>query len=137
VSYILGGRTGRNPAFLAGFGPRAPDRPQHAQASCPPLPSPLSAAAAGGAAAASCGPEALFSSDPNPSVIAGALVAGPGPDDDSEVLASRAGPANRVGIHYNAPLLGALAGLVGAGAAPSRCQGGSGVLQQLLPDDFT
>ncbi|KAI8475596.1 MAG: Six-hairpin glycosidase-like protein [Monoraphidium minutum] len=126
VSYILGGQAGRNPSFVVGAGPRAPRAPAHAAASCP-----AAAAAPCTAATALLSPE--ITTQPNPNEIIGALVAGPGPDHG--YADSRLSPGSRVGVHYNVPLLGAIAGLVHFGVDPGRCQGGGGFLQGLLPSD--
>jgi hypothetical protein len=116
-----------------GFGPRYPASPQHRQASCPP--------ASRGASPPTCTvAAALLAPGPNPSVAAGALVAGPAVASASGAEAyddSRTSPGARVRLAYSVPLLGALAGLVesGVGAAPGRCQGDRGFLQDLLPSE--
>ena len=126
-------------------GPKFPLAPLHRQASCtpasrgakPPACTPLTAlippagASAFAAAAAASGgaPRA------NPSTLYGALVAGPGADDGYED--SRLSPGARVGVHFNAPLVGALAGLLQRGASQQRCQAAGGFLSELLrADDF-
>jgi hypothetical protein len=63
---------------------------------------------------------------------AGALVVGP--DAWDAFSDDRSSPQSRVGLHYNAPLLGALAGLVHMGVAAGHCQGGRGFVQsEALP----
>jgi hypothetical protein len=124
VYYMLGGAAGSNPAYVAGAGPRSPRAPLHREASCWPDRRALPCTAL----------TALLRPGPNPSVLSGALVAGPGGDDGFED--ARLSPGARVGAHYNVPLLGALAGLLHAGVSPARCQGGAGFLADILPDAF-
>ena len=114
---MLGGSTGRNLGFVAGAGTRPPKAPAHMQASCPADPS------------APCDARsALFAADaaglPNPGVIAGALVAGPGADDG---YADRpAAPGARVGAHNNAPQHGAARRRVPGRGRGTRGGGGGG-----------
>jgi hypothetical protein len=119
--------------YLVGYGPRYPRAPQHREASCAP--------SSRGASPPACTvSSALLAAGPNPSVASGAVVAGPtvppGGIEESYTDA-RTAPGARVALHYAAPLLGALAGLVEArvGSASGRCQGDRGFIQQLLPSD--
>jgi len=124
VSYFFGGRVGRNRGYVVGATPRAPRAPQHREASCWP-----------GRDEEPCTAlSALLPPDKNPSVIVGALVAGP--DDNDDYIDSRLALGARVGVHYNAALLGALAGLVHGDVQQSRCQGSKGFLSELLPDQL-
>jgi hypothetical protein len=119
ATYILGGQVGRNRGFVAGLGPRAPLSPQHRQASCPPF-------TKGRSSPPRCTAEnALFSEAPNPSTLYGALVAGP--DSKDEYDDRRVAPGARVGLHFNAGLMGALAGLIDRDVMPGQCQVRRGV----------
>ncbi|GBF97197.1 hypothetical protein Rsub_10058 [Raphidocelis subcapitata] len=123
ITYMLGGQVGRNRGYLTGFGPRAPLAPRQMASSCPP--------GSRGRSPPACSVPALLGGDPNPSPLAGALVAGPGEDDS--YTDARAAPGAGVGVHYNAPLLAALAGLLQSNAGPGQCQGaGGGILRELL-----
>lgn len=120
---MLGGQVGRNRGYLVGFGPRAPLAPRHAASSCP--------LGSRGRSPPACALPALLGGDASPAPLPGALVAGPAGDDS--YTDARAAPGAAVGIHYNAPLLAALAGLLQSNAGPGQCQGaGGGILQELL-----
>jgi hypothetical protein len=101
VDYILGS-TGRS--FVVGWGASPPLFCHHAGASCPDMP-------------AVCDWAAFSSPAPNPQVITGALVAGPGgvrlnaTDPDASYYDHRNDyVTNEVALSYNAGLVGALAG---------------------------
>jgi hypothetical protein len=102
VDYILGS-TGRS--FVVGWGRDPPQFAHHAGASCPDMPAP-------------CDWAAFSSASPNPQVIRGALVAGPGgvamnsSDPDASYYDKRDDyVTNEVAVSYNGGLAGALAGL--------------------------
>jgi hypothetical protein len=78
---------------------------------------------------------ALLPSDGNPSTVAGALVAGP--DARDGYADARLSPGARVGVHYNAPLVGALAGLLQGGVQQAACAvAKGGFLAEVLPDQW-
>ncbi|XP_025083452.1 uncharacterized protein LOC112557675 [Pomacea canaliculata] len=95
IHYALGD-TGRS--FVVGFGVNPPTRPHHRASSCPMLPAP-------------CGWEAQQNPGPNPHVLYGALVGGPGGSDDY-VDDRKDYVHNEVACDYNAGFQSAVAGLL-------------------------
>lgn len=102
LDYILGS-SGRS--FLVGWFDNYPQFPHHAAASCPNMPAP-------------CDWGAFSSPSPNPQVIRGGLVAGPGgvefnPVDPDDSFCDQRSDyiTNEVAIDYNAGFTTALAGL--------------------------
>jgi hypothetical protein len=92
LGYTLGA-TGRS--FVVAFGVSPPLRPHHAGASCPPPPLP-------------CDDRYMSTCAPNPSVIFGGVVGGPGPRD--EFADFRADyERSEVALDYNAAFSGLLA----------------------------
>nr|KAG5691509.1 hypothetical protein BaRGS_017722 [Batillaria attramentaria] len=95
IHYALGD-AGRS--FVCGFGKNPPTQPHHRGASCPVRPAP-------------CNWEAQQNPGPNPHVLYGALVGGPGNHDD--YTDSRMDfTHNEVACDYNAGFQGAVAGLL-------------------------
>lgn len=104
VDYAIGGNGIRS--YVIGYGYNYPKFAHHAGASCPNLPAP-------------CGNTQFKSSQPNPQILYGAMVAGPGgvrknaqkPDeaywDDRNDYVT-----NEVAVDYNSGLMTALAGLL-------------------------
>lgn len=111
---ILGWRRGGR-SYVAGYGARAPRRPQHRLAAC------------GAPAAAAC---SVLSPAPNAVELAGALVAGPA-EDGSFADARARSEQSAVGLHHNAPLIGLLAGLLASGTRAGECAAGHGLFQLL------
>ena len=95
IHYALGD-TGRS--FVVGYGTNPPQRPHHRSSSCPTNPS------------EDCGWDDYNQSGPNPSILWGALVGGPGADDS---YTDYRGDyiKNEVACDYNAGFQSALAGL--------------------------
>ncbi|XP_070574808.1 uncharacterized protein [Ptychodera flava] len=94
IHYMLGD-TGRS--FVVGFGENPPQRPHHASSSCRDKPAP-------------CNWEDYNSQDPNPQVLYGALVGGPGRNDNyNDVRTDYI--VNEVTCDYNAGFQSAVAGL--------------------------
>ena len=93
IHYMLGDG-GRS--YVVGFGNNPPERPHHRSSSCPLAPEP-------------CGWEAKDSPAPNPQVLYGALVGGPGKNDDYK---DDRGDyiKNEVATDYNAGFQSAVAG---------------------------
>ena len=96
AAYLLGANPGGR-SYMVGYGPKYPQRPHHRAASCPLPPAP-------------CGWEWFDRDAPNPNVLLGAIVGGPGLDDS---YADRRDDyiRNEVAIDYNAGWTSALAGL--------------------------
>ena len=94
IHYMLGD-SGRS--FVVGFGNNPPQRPHHRSSSCPLAPEP-------------CGWDNLNSAGPNPQVLYGALVGGPGKNDDY-VDDRKDYIKNEVATDYNAGFQSAVAGL--------------------------
>ncbi|EFJ40288.1 hypothetical protein VOLCADRAFT_99925 [Volvox carteri f. nagariensis] len=101
VSYMLGTNP-QSQSFVVGYKPttshKAPEKPHHRSSSCNP------------SYAITCDWTALDAAGPNPSVLAGALVGGPG-RDDSYVDNRRDYMKNEVALDFNAGFTAALAGL--------------------------
>lgn len=115
VVYTLGGQIGRGRSFVVGVGSNPPIRPQSRQASCPPSGTKCTVA------------NALVSTDPNPFVVKGAVVAGP--DGSDGYKDDRASDQSRVSVAYNVPFMGTIAGLLQHGVKPSLCQKEHGLFQ--------
>ena len=96
VRYLLGSTTGQS--FVVGRGPSWPKQPHHRAASCPLAPTP-------------CGWDYFNSPKPNPQVLLGALVGGPGLNDEFEDERSDY-IKNEVAIDYNSGYTGVLAALL-------------------------
>nr|AXQ39830.1 beta-1,4-endoglucanase [Diploptera punctata] len=94
IGYMLGD-TGRS--YVVGFGTNPPSHESHRSSSCPLAP-------------ATCDWNNYNSADPNPQVLYGALVGGPGQDDDYQDVRSDY-IHNEVADDYNACFQGALAAL--------------------------
>ncbi len=105
AAYMLGAG-GRS--YVVGLGKQAPQRVAHMSSACP-----------------ASGPcswyESYYSTSPNPQagLVEGALVAGPDARDGYSDERASAGAA--VGVHYNAPFAGALAGLLDSGVSAMSC----------------
>lgn len=104
VDYAIGGNGFRS--YVIGWGYKYPKFEHHAPASCPDLPAP-------------CGKAQFSSSDPNPQILYGAMVAGPGGvrrnrDKPDEAYSDKRDDyvTNEVALDYNGGLGTALAGLV-------------------------
>jgi hypothetical protein len=108
VRYALGD-TGRS--FVTGYGVNPPARPHHRAASCRAF-TPGTA----GHNTPPCGFEAFNSPGPNPNVLPGALIGGPDAQD-GWVDARDDYVKCEVAMDYQAAFVGALAGVVGGGAA--------------------
>ncbi|XP_063240585.1 uncharacterized protein LOC134541243 [Bacillus rossius redtenbacheri] len=98
IDYMLGD-TGFS--YVVGFGSKYPLRAHHKAASCPDRP-------------AKCDWTQFSSPEPNPQVITGALVGGPGANDDYEDVRSDY-KVNEVDTVYNAGFQGVLATLIELG----------------------
>lgn len=96
LRYALGA-TGRS--FMVGWGPQPPLRPASPAASCPASVQPCNGSRAASAQ--------FRSAAPNPHVLSGALVAGPGPGD--EYADERGAAGSDVALEYNGGWAGALA----------------------------
>ena len=103
VDYAIGGNGIRS--YVIGYGYNYPKNPHHAPASCPDLPAP-------------CGNAAFRSPNPNPQILYGAMVAGPGGVRKDEKNPDQAYwdkrddyVTNEVAVDYNSGLGAALAGL--------------------------
>ena len=96
VDYALGSG-GRS--FVVGYGNNPPTHPHHRAASCPDRPAP-------------CDWNAYNSPAPNPQVIKGALVGGPGGPGDEYADDRNNFQTNEVAVDFNAGFTGALAGLL-------------------------
>jgi hypothetical protein len=105
ATYLVGG-SGRS--YVVGLGRQAPQRVAHMSSACP-----------------ASGPcswyESYYSASPNPQagLMEGALVGGPDARDGYSDERASAGAA--VGVHYNAPFVGALAGLLDSGVSAMAC----------------
>ncbi|GIL94714.1 hypothetical protein Vretimale_930 [Volvox reticuliferus] len=101
ISYMLGSNP-QSQSFVVGYKPsslyKSPEKPHHRSSSCNPN------------YAITCDWNALDAAGPNPSVLMGALVGGPG-RDDSYVDNRRDYMKNEVALDFNAGFTGALAGL--------------------------
>ncbi|PSC71377.1 Endoglucanase A [Micractinium conductrix] len=98
IDYMLG-LAGSDRSFVVGYGRDPPTHPHHRAASCPPAPAP-------------CTFNTAFTAPgPNPHVIAGALVGGPGGPGDAYTDVRSDFKANEVAVDYQAGFTGALAGL--------------------------
>jgi len=98
MEYMLGS-TGRS--FVVGFGTNPPTQPHHASSSCPVDPS------------ETCDWGTFNSPDPNPHVLYGALVGGPGDLNDDTLNDKRNDYIeNEVTLDYNAGFQSLLAGLL-------------------------
>lgn len=95
INYALGD-TGRS--FVCGVGVNPPQRPHHRAASCPNNPE-------------TCDWNAFNYDGPNPQILYGALVGGPGLDDSYEDLREDY-VKNEVALDYNSGFQGAIAGLL-------------------------
>ncbi|XP_059170761.1 endoglucanase 4-like [Physella acuta] len=84
-------------SYVVGFGSKYPLRPRHRSSSCPNQP-------------AECGSQIIPLNDPNPHVLYGALVGGPGANDDYTDDRSNY-VNNEVACDYNAGFQGAVAAL--------------------------
>lgn len=94
IHYMLGD-SGRS--FVVGYGKNPPERPHHRSSSCPLAPT-------------ACTWDNFNSPDPNPQTLYGALVGGPGKND--EYVDSRKDfIENEVATDYNAGFQSAVAGL--------------------------
>jgi hypothetical protein len=106
AKYMVGGGSGRS--YVVGQGRQAPQRVAHMSSACP-----------------ASGPcswyESYYSASPNPQagLVEGALVGGPDARDGYSDERASAGAA--VGVHYNAPFVGALAGLLDSGVSAMAC----------------
>ena len=106
AGYMVGASSGRS--YVVGLGKQAPQRVAHMSSACP-----------------ASGPcswyESYYSTSPNPQagLVEGALVAGPDARDGYSDERASAGAA--VGVHYNAPFVGALAGLLDSGVSAMAC----------------
>jgi hypothetical protein len=103
VDYAIGGNGIRS--YVIGYGYNYPKNPHHAPASCPDLPAP-------------CGNAAFRSPNPNPQILDGGMVAGPGGVRKDEKNPDQAYwdkrddyVTNEVAVDYNSGLGAALAGL--------------------------
>ncbi|CAL1529413.1 unnamed protein product [Lymnaea stagnalis] len=94
IHYALGD-TGFS--YVIGFGDKYPLRPHHRSASCPNLP-------------AKCGSQVMPLKEPSPHILWGALVGGPGQNDDYTDDRSNY-VNNEVACDYNAAFQSAVAGL--------------------------
>ncbi|XP_013393921.1 uncharacterized protein LOC106161500 [Lingula anatina] len=94
IHYMLGD-AGRS--YVVGFGNNPPTHPHHRAASCPLRPGP-------------CGKSNKDTPSPNPQVLTGALVGGPGKNDDYADVRTDA-VKNAVRIDYNAGFQSAVAAL--------------------------
>merc|ERR1739842_112355 len=98
MEYMLGS-TGRS--FVVGFGTNPPTQPHHASSSCPVDPN------------ETCDWGTFNSPDPNPHVLYGALVGGPGALNDDTLNDKRNDYIeNEVTLDYNAGFQSLLAGLL-------------------------
>lgn len=98
MNYILGDNN-YNISYEIGFGSKYPLHPHHRGSSCQDIPSPCSEASN------------FHTSDPNPHIIYGGLVGGPGIKDD--YTDNREDYVkNEVAVDYNAGFQSALAGLI-------------------------
>ncbi|KAI3430666.1 hypothetical protein D9Q98_005258 [Chlorella vulgaris] len=98
LAYMLGLK-GSDRSYVVGYGKNPPVQCHHRGASCPNRPAPCNYN------------DAFAVPTPNPQVLYGALVGGPGPDD--KYVDKRSDyQANEVATDYNAGFTGALAGLV-------------------------
>lgn len=111
IHYALGD-TGRS--FVVGFGQNPPQRPHHSSSSCPVDKS------------VACTWGDFSAAGPNPSVLYGALVGGPG-QDDSYADDRSDYVKNEVACDYNAGFQSSLAGLKGLAVA-GELPGSSGPL---------
>ncbi|CAG2205325.1 E3.2.1.4 [Mytilus edulis] len=93
IGYILGD-TGRS--YVVGFGVNPPSHEHHRAASCPLIP-------------ASCSHDFYEMKYSNPHVLYGAIVGGPGPNDEYDDVRSDY-VRNEVAVDYNAGFQGAVAG---------------------------
>ncbi|CAC5367752.1 E3.2.1.4 [Mytilus coruscus] len=93
IGYILGD-TGRS--YVVGFGVNPPTHEHHRAASCPVIP-------------ATCSHDFLDMKYPNPHVLYGALVGGPGQNDEYDDVRTDY-VRNEVALDYNAGFQGAVAG---------------------------
>nr|CAD7445147.1 unnamed protein product [Timema bartmani] len=98
IDYMLGDG-GRS--YVVGFGDNYPTHAHHRSSSCPDAP-------------ATCDWTQYSTTDPNPHVLTGALVGGPGANDDYEDVRSDY-QHNEVGCVYNAAFQGVLATLIELG----------------------
>jgi hypothetical protein len=98
MAYMLGTAPSRQRArsYVIGYGPRWPLRPHHRAASCP--------------VSGTCDWRNFDSPAPNPNVLLGGMVGGPG-EDDSWSDERRAFQSTETALDKNAGLVGALAGL--------------------------
>jgi hypothetical protein len=96
LAYILGQQGTNQQSYVVGYGPNSPQQAHHRSASCTPT---------------FCGWAAFAAPGPNPNVIEGALVGGPGKNDDY-VDKRNYYIKNEVAIDYNAGFTGALAALL-------------------------
>eukprot|EP00051_Salpingoeca_urceolata_P011971 m.148852 g.148852 ORF g.148852 m.148852 type:complete len:745 (-) comp17329_c0_seq2:70-2304(-) len=108
IGYMLGD-TGRS--FVVGYGVNPPQQPHHKAASCPDR-------LDSNGNYQPCSWEALSNPNPNPQVLTGALVGGPG-SNDQYVDNRQDYIANEVACDYNAGFAGALAALVSTDGTPS------------------
>lgn len=104
VDYAIGGNGFRS--YVIGWGYKYPRYPHHAPASCPDLPAP-------------CGKAQFTSRSPNPQILYGAMVAGPGGERKNRDAPDEAYEdkrddyvTNEVALDYNGGLGTALAGLI-------------------------
>lgn len=95
INYILGDG-GRS--FMVGFGNNPPQRCHHEAASCPWKPAP-------------CGWDQLKTGSPNPHVLTGGMVGGPGDTNGGFVDDRNQYKFTEVACDYNSGLVGALAGM--------------------------
>nr|AMH40394.1 glycoside hydrolase family 9 [Timema cristinae] len=98
IDYMLGD-SGRS--YIVGYGTNPPTHPHHRSSSCPDAP-------------ATCDWTQYSTTDPNPHVLFGALVGGPGANDDYEDVRSDY-QHNEVACDYNAAFQGILAMFVELG----------------------
>ncbi|XP_076081161.1 endoglucanase F-like [Mytilus galloprovincialis] len=94
IGYILGD-TERS--YVVGFGVNPPTHEHHRAASCPVIP-------------ATCSHDFLDMKYPNPHILYGALVGGPGQNDEYDDIRTD-NVRNEVALDYNAGFQGAVAGL--------------------------
>jgi endoglucanase len=117
INYMLGGLMGRDNSYIVNYGKNPPSQPQHMQASCP------------GNDVCSVR-SAFLPARGNPNQLSGALVAGPTANDNYDDV--RSSPQSKVGVHFNVPLNGAMAGVMELDLKLTDCQNGRGFYQSFF-----